>query len=133
MKTTRGPASEMNASPRGLVSLATYNRTRGAMCMTISHPISRLSPPIEGGRVPDVTFSYFNSGNRRRAFTFLVREFDKSGLTRSELAVGAGKSKAQISRLLGRPTNLTTDTMGELLFAISGKTPKYRSYRPIQT
>lgn len=89
--------------------------------MTTSHPIFKMSPPLPGERVPNVTFSYFNSRNRRRAFDFLVREFVKSGITKSELAVRTGKSKAQISRLFGRPANLTTDTIGELLFAISGK------------
>jgi transcriptional regulator with XRE-family HTH domain len=59
-------------------------------------------------------------------------EFKKSGITRAELAVRTGKSKAQISRLLGQPRNLTTDTMGELLFAISGKEMEYNSADPFQ-
>ncbi|HUB15950.1 MAG TPA: hypothetical protein VMB34_28650 [Acetobacteraceae bacterium] len=82
--------------------------------------------------MPGVTFSYFNSRNRRHAFNFLMSEFRRSGITKAELAVRTGKSKAQISRLLGQPSNLTTDTMGELLFAMSGEELEYSGVDPFK-
>jgi transcriptional regulator with XRE-family HTH domain len=60
----------------------------------------------------------------------LKREFEMSGITRAELAVRTGKSRALISRLLGQPSNLTVDTAAQLIFAISGKEIQYGAVRP---
>jgi len=120
------------ANRYGVTCLETCHRTKGTVLMNISHPISTLSPPAPGARVPNVTFSYINARNRRRAFGLLMREFRKSGITRAELAIRTGKSKAQISRLLGQPRNLTMDTLGELLFAISGKELDYGGADPFK-
>jgi len=89
-----------------------------------------MSPPRPGERVPDVTFSYFDSRNRRSQYELVVREFEESGISRSELATRTGKSPAQISRLLGQPSNMTSDTMSELLFAIRGRVIKYEAIDP---
>jgi hypothetical protein len=80
--------------------------------------------------VPGITFRYFNARNRRRAFDFLMKEFSMSGITRAELAIRTGKSRALISRLLGQPGNMTLDTMEELLFGISGKEVRYAAESP---
>lgn len=90
-----------------------------------------MSPPTPGEKVPGVTSKYFNARNRRRLFNFLTREFEKSGITRAELAVRTGKSRALISRLLGQPSNLTADTAEELLFAISGGEIEYHVVYPL--
>jgi transcriptional regulator with XRE-family HTH domain len=89
-----------------------------------------MSPPVPGEKVPSVTSRYFNARNRRRSFDFLTRKFKESGITRAELAVRTGKSRALISRLLGQPGNLTADTMAELLFAMSGEEIQYSAVRP---
>jgi transcriptional regulator with XRE-family HTH domain len=99
--------------------------------MSISHPISRMCPPVPGEKVPGATFSYFNARNRRRIFNFLIDELKKSGITRTELATRTGKSLALISRLLGQPSNLTADTAAELLFAISGGEIEYNVTHPL--
>lgn len=98
--------------------------------MSTSHPISKMSPPATGEKVPSVTFRYFNARNRRRGFDFLSRKFKESGITRAELAIRTGKSRALMSRLLGQPGNLTADTMAELLFAMSGEEIQYSASRP---
>lgn len=52
-------------------------------------------------------------------------------MTRADLAKRTGKKPEVISRLLGRPSNLTVDTFCEVLFAINGMAPKYSSYDPL--
>jgi hypothetical protein len=99
--------------------------------MSTSHPILTMFPPRDGEKVPGVTLKYFTARNRRRAFNFLVGEFKKSGITRSELAFRTGKSRALISRLLGQPSNLTADTAAELLFAICGGEIQYSVAHPL--
>lgn len=90
-----------------------------------------MSPPVPGEKVPGVTSRYFKARNRGRVFDLLTREFEKSGISRAELAVRTGKSRALISRLLGQPSNLTCDTAAELLFAISGGEIEYRVAYPL--
>jgi hypothetical protein len=79
-----------------------------------------MSPPIPGERVPFVTAKYMNARNRRRQFDLLHKEIDRMGITYAEIATRTGRGRAQISRLLGQSSNMTSDTMSELLFAISG-------------
>jgi hypothetical protein len=130
MKTVDGTAQSVNAKLLGTTYLATCPHTNGVIHMSTSHPISRMSPPAHGEKVPGVTFSYFNARNRRRSFDFLTKKFKESGITRTELAIRTGKSRALISRLLGQPGNLTADTMAELLFAMSGEEIQYSTSRP---
>lgn len=70
--------------------------------------------------------------NRRQLHQFLLRAFIASGMSRAELAKRTGKSPEVISRILGRPSNLTADTVMQVLFAINGMSPDYRSYDPLE-
>ena len=95
--------------------------------MTASHPISKMSPPMPGEKVPRANLTYFKARNRGRLFDFLTRKFQESGITRAELAIRTGRSTEQISCLLGQPGNPTADTMAELLFAMCGEEIHYSS------
>jgi hypothetical protein len=100
--------------------------------MTTSHPMSKLSRPVEGQKIPDVTRSYIKARNRRRAFNTIKDAFLQGDVSRTELAFRTGKGRDQISRLLGQPSNVTIDTMAELIFAICGCELYYELVNPSQ-
>jgi transcriptional regulator with XRE-family HTH domain len=66
-----------------------------------------------------------------RAYTLVIKELKRSGITQAELARRLGKAPEIISRLLSRPTNLELKTLSELLFAISGSVLTLSTSRPL--
>jgi hypothetical protein len=75
---------------------------------------------IDAEIISDGTFAYFCSRNRMQAFSVVNQEFERSGITKAELAKRMGKGQDRVCRLLGAPGNWTLDTVSELLLAISG-------------
>ncbi len=92
---------------------------------------STLSKPSDDDRVPLGTFGYFRARNKHRLYTFVIAEFHKSGITQATLARRLGKGTDQVCRLLGAPGNWTSDTVSDLLFAISGAAPQYKIEYPL--
>jgi hypothetical protein len=84
---------------------------------------TRLSNPTGDNRVPLGTLGYFQARNKRRAYSLVMKEFRKSGLSQADLARRLGKGPDVVCRLLGGPGNWTLDTVSDLLFAISGAAP----------
>jgi antitoxin HicB len=90
-----------------------------------------LSEPVGAAKIQAGTLGYVCARNRQRQYDLVIEEFKKSGLTQAELARRLGKSPEVISRLLARPGNWESNTLSELLFAISGAVPAYRVDYPI--
>lgn len=99
--------------------------------MTTS-PTSSLHKPLEGERVPLGTLGYFRARNKHNAYALVIRELQKSGITKAELARRLGKEPAQITRYLSGPGNWTLDTLSDLLFAISGAEDKHTISYPLR-
>jgi hypothetical protein len=97
----------------------------------MSRKDSILSNPEGSERIPVGTLAYFRARDRWRVYEFVLGEFQKSGLTKAELARRLGKRPEVVSRLLGAPGNWTLDTVSDLLFAISGAEPAYRAQHPL--
>lgn len=93
--------------------------------MPTSRTTQRLSKPIGDDRVPPPTFSYFRTRRRMKAFTAVHRELERSGITKTCLAKRMGKGIDRVSHLLAAPSNWTSDTESDLLFAISGAEVNY--------
>lgn len=86
---------------------------------------SFLSKPVPGEAVLPETFAYLRGRAKRKAYDLVMREFKKSGISKTELAKRLGKTLPEVSRMLGGPANWTIVTATDLLFAISGGVPKW--------
>jgi hypothetical protein len=91
-----------------------------------------LSKP--DGRIPidPASLAYFRQRNRGLAYSIVINEFEKSGISQADLAARLHKGADQISRCLGSPGNWTMDTYSDLLFAISGGAPTYGVSYPLE-
>lgn len=87
--------------------------------MRISQTTS-LSKPSGDNQVPEGTFGYFRSRNRHRIYSLIIREFKRAGISQADLARRLGKTPDVVCRLLRAPSNLTLDTLSDVLFACSG-------------
>lgn len=63
--------------------------------------------------------AYFQSRLKNRLHQLVLREFEKSGLNRAELARRIQKKPEQITRWLNSPGNLRIDTLSDLLLGTS--------------
>jgi hypothetical protein len=90
-----------------------------------------LSNPTGSDRVPVGTLGYFQARNKRRAYSLVMKEFKKSGLSQADLARRLGKGPDVVCRLLAAPGNWTLDTVSDLLFAISGSVPAFSVEYPL--
>jgi hypothetical protein len=90
-----------------------------------------LCSPIGSDRVPVGTLGYFQARNKRRAYSLVMKEFKKSGLSQADLARRLGKGPDVVCRLLAGPGNWTLDTVSDLLFAISGAAPAFSVEYPL--
>lgn len=99
--------------------------------MTISLTTT-LSKPIGADRIPKGTVGYFRARNRHRLYSLIIKEFKESGLTQADLARRLGKTPDIVCRLLATPGNIQTDTLSDLLFAISGAVPSYGTDYPLE-
>jgi len=78
-----------------------------------------LSKPTGRTKIPKGTLGYVASRTRTRIFNLIRREFAAAGITKADLAARMGKGQDQISHWLAAPGNLTLESIGQLLFAIS--------------
>lgn len=91
-----------------------------------------LSEPTGRDQIPAGVLEYFQTRNRMRVFTLVQNEFERSGVTKAELADRLGKGSDRVSHLLGAPGNWTLDTASDLLFAISGAVIDYHLAYPLR-
>jgi hypothetical protein len=69
--------------------------------------------------------SYMRERRRSYVYSLVLDEFERSGISRATLAARLGKAPEIISRWLSGPSNWTSDTESDLLFAISGAEARY--------
>jgi hypothetical protein len=86
--------------------------------------LSEVAEGPDGPPIPLSKLVYFQERFRGRVFDFLLRTFlreKENGLTQAKLARRIGKSPEVINRWLGSPTNLTLDSVSDLLIGIAGE------------
>lgn len=68
---------------------------------------------------------YFQRRFQNRVFaklaSFFVAEAKRAGVTKKDIAERLNKDPAQVTRWLSSPTNLTLDTISDLLFALDAE------------
>ena len=76
---------------------------------------------------------YYRRRLKNRTFarlaSFFAEQAEKTGLTKKDLAVRLKKDPAQISRWLAGPSNLTLDTLSDLLLAMDAEADPPRMVR----
>jgi hypothetical protein len=78
----------------------------------------------DGPLIPESKRIYFQERFRGRFFDFLIGRFieaQRSGLTQAKLARRIGKSPEVVNRWLGAPSNLTLDSISDLMLGISAE------------
>ena len=90
-----------------------------------------LSKPTGREPIDPASLGYMRQRNRGRVYSAVIDEFEKSGISQTDLACRLHKGTEQISRWLGSPGNWTLDTVSDLFFAISGGEPTYGVQYPL--
>jgi hypothetical protein len=83
--------------------------------------LNELAAGHDGPPIPESKRIYFQERFRGRLFEFLVDRFiieQGNGLTKAKLARRIGKSPEVINRWLGAPSNLTADSISDLMLGI---------------
>jgi hypothetical protein len=86
--------------------------------------LNEVAAGHDGPVIPESKRVYFQERFRGRIFDFLINRFtreQKNGLTKAKLARRIGKSPEVINRWLGAPSNLTSDSICDLLLGICGE------------
>jgi hypothetical protein len=85
------------------------------------HLLNEITAGHDGPPIPESKRVYFQERFRGRIFDFLVGRFigeQQNGLTKAKLARRIEKSPEVINRWLGAPSNLTSDSICDLLLGI---------------
>ena len=78
----------------------------------------------DGPQIPSAKLAYLTERARGIMFEYIIEKFlgqQINGLTKAKLARRIGKAPEVINRLLGTPSNMTIDTVSELLIGIGGE------------
>lgn len=93
---------------------------------------SKLSEPVGDEPIDRFTLSYMAGLARDRIHQVILHAFEESGLTKAQLARRLGMDKSRLSRILNTSSNITAETMGEVLFAIDGSCPAVSRNWPLK-
>lgn len=88
-----------------------------------------------GPAIPKPTLAYFQQRLRNRVFDLLLERFDeekKKGLTKAILARRIGKTPDVINRWLGSPSNLTLDTLSDLMIGLAAEEILMQTFSPVK-
>lgn len=112
------------------------NLIKGSISVTTSqtHFLTELEAGHFGPPIPLGKRAYFQQRLRIRIFNFLLEKFIKAqseGLNKTLLAKRTGKTPDVINRWLGQPSNLTLDTISDLLLGIAGEELEPASSSPL--
>jgi transcriptional regulator with XRE-family HTH domain len=91
------------------------------MTIFLTQVTNELSQGHDGPEVSEAKRVYFQRRLRGRLFDFIRDRFDSeeaNGLTQAKLARRIGKSPEVINRWLSAPSNLTLDTISDLMIGI---------------
>ena len=101
--------------------------------MSISATDTILSE-VESRQLSAGTRAYLRARTRNRIFDLILSKFrhevEVNKLTRAELGRRTGKRPEVVTRLLSSPSNLTLDTVTDLLFGIAGEELEASSSSP---
>ena len=103
--------------------------------MTISPTpfLAEIAAGHSGPPIPAPTRAYFQQRLRNRVFHFILEKFlaaQEAGLTKATLARRIGKTPDLVNRWLGAPSNLTLDTVSDILLGISSEELELGSSSP---
>src|ERR1051325_1620892 len=90
--------------------------------------LSELEAGHDGPEIPEAKRIYFQRRLRDRFFDFLREKFEReevNGLTQAKLARRIGRSPEAISQWLSSPSNLTLDSISDLMIGISAEEPEF--------
>ncbi len=76
-------------------------------------------------RIPIGELAYMRTRNRRRLYSLVMAEFQRSGLSKEDLAQRLGVPTTIVGSWLATPGYWNIDTFSDLLFAISGAEATY--------
>ncbi len=100
------------------------------MTISLMHIANELREGHDGSEIPEAKRVYFQRRLRDRFFDFLREGFEReeaNGLTQAKLARRIHKSPEVISRWLNAPSNLTLDTISDLMIGIGAEEPTFRA------
>lgn len=86
--------------------------------------LTEVAAGLHGPPISASTRAYFQQRLRNRMLKLLLERFiaaQKQGLTKAALARRIGKTPDVVNRWLGAPSNLTLDTISDLLIGIMGE------------
>lgn len=104
------------------------------MITSLTPFLSELAAGHAGPPIPFAKRAYFQQRLRIRLFNFILDRFvmaQKAGLTKAILARRIEKTPDLVNRWLGAPTNLTVDTICDLLIGISAEELQPATFSPI--
>jgi hypothetical protein len=96
--------------------------------VTISHVqlLKEIEAGHDGPPIPPAKLAYFQERLRGRIFDFILGIFldeQEKGLTQAKLARRIGRKADVVNRWLGTPSNLTIDSISDLLVGIAAAEP----------
>jgi transcriptional regulator with XRE-family HTH domain len=98
------------------------------MTIFLAHVLNELEAGHEGPEIPEAKRVYFQRRVRDRFFDFLRERFEReesNGLTQAKLARRIGKSPEVINRWLNAPSNLTLDSISDLMIGVAAEEPEF--------
>lgn len=98
------------------------------MTTFLAHVMNELEAGHEGPAIPEAKLTFFRHRLRGRFFDFIRERFEREeikGLTQAKLARRIGKSPEVINRWLSTPSNLTLDSMSDLMVGIAAEEPAF--------
>jgi hypothetical protein len=112
-------------------------RTRETTFVTFSQTqlFAEIAAGHHGPEIPVPTRAYFQQRFRNRIFKFILEKFataQQDGLTQAILARRIGRSPEVVNRWLGMPSNLTVDSISDLVLGIAGEEIHPSSVSPLQ-
>lgn len=97
--------------------------------------LSEIEEGHSGRPIPSPTLAYFQQRLRNRIFALLLEKFateSKSGLTKAALARRIGRTPDVVNRWLASPSNLTIDTLSDLLIGIAAEELAPSTFSPLK-
>src|SRR5437868_12884602 len=98
------------------------------MTIFLTHVLKELAVGHDGPEIPEAKRIYFQRRTRDRFFDFLRDRFEReesNGLTQAKLARRIRKSPEVISRWLNAPSNLTLDSISDLMVGVAAEEPEF--------
>jgi transcriptional regulator with XRE-family HTH domain len=98
------------------------------MTIFLAHVMKELEAGHDGPEIPEAKRVHFQRRLRDQFFDFLRERFEReesNGLTQAKLARRIGKSPEVISRWLNAPSNLTLDSISDLMLGVAAEEPEF--------